>query len=62
MLKKILKLIQKFVVSALVLYAYNLIATPLDLIIPINIVTISVLMILGTPALFSLITILLLMY
>lgn len=62
MLKKVFKLIQKFVVSAFILYAYNLIAAPLGLIVPINVITILILMALGAPALFSLIAILLLMY
>lgn len=62
MLKKIFKLLKKIIISAFILYSYNLIATPLNLIIPINIVTISIITILGIPSLFALIAILLIIY
>ncbi|NLL44332.1 MAG: hypothetical protein GX247_01520 [Mollicutes bacterium] len=62
MLKKIFYFIKKMIFSAFLLYGYNLIASPLGLIIPINIVTVLLLTILGIPALFSLIVILLLVF
>ena len=62
MLKKIFKIIQKLIFSILFLYAYNLIAAPIDIIIPINVLTVLVIMIFGMPALFALIAILLIMY
>lgn len=62
MLKKIFSIVKKIIISSFVLYGYNLIAAPLGLIIPINIITVSLLTILGMPALFSLIIILLLMF
>ncbi len=62
MLKKIFKLFKKIIVSSFVLYSYNLISAPLNLIIPINIFTISTLTLLGLPSLFALIAILLIIY
>lgn len=58
MFKKIYELIKKIVISAFILYGYNLIAAPINLIIPINIITISVLTIFGIPSLLLLILIL----
>ena len=57
MLKKIYILLKKVVISAFLLYGYNLIAAPLNLIIPINIVTVTLLTVFGFPALFSLIVV-----
>ena len=62
MLKKILKLLKRIVISAFVLYGYNLIASPLSLVIPINLINISILTILGIPSLFALIIILVVTY
>lgn len=62
MLKKILNLLKKVVLSAFILYGYNLIASPMNLIIPINIITVSGLTIFGIPALFSFIIILVLVF
>ena len=41
--------------SALFIYAYNVIATPLNTIVPINLITIFVVCILGVPGLLGLI-------
>lgn len=62
MLKKIFKFMRKIIFSFFFLYSYNLIASPLNLIIPINIITLLSISILGLPALFSFIIILLLIY
>ena len=62
MLKKIYKLFKKIVVSAFILYSYNLISVPLNLIVPINMSTVSILTIFGIPSLFALIAILLIIY
>lgn len=62
MIKKILELIKKIIFSTFFLYAYNLIAAPLNLFIPINIFTILLLSILGLPSLLALIVILLVIY
>ena len=58
MLKKILKLFKRIVISAFVLYGYNLIASPLGLVVPINVINVSILTALGIPSLFALIIIL----
>lgn len=62
MLKKIYELIKKIIFSMLLLYGYNLIAAPINVIIPINFFTIFIITILGFPALFSLILIHILIY
>ena len=55
MIKKIFKLCKKIVFSALLLYGYNVIASPLNVIVPINFINIGAMTILGIPALFALI-------
>ncbi len=62
MLKKLFHLIRRVVVSAFVLYGYNLIVGPLNMMIPINIITVGLLTIFGVPSLVSLIVILVLVY
>ena len=57
MLKKIYNIIKRVVISAFALYGYNLIAAPIGLIIPINVITVSILTILGLPSLLFLIII-----
>jgi len=54
-MKKIFKLLKKVVFSALLLYGYNVIASPLNVIVPINFINIGAMTILGIPALFALI-------
>lgn len=61
-MKFIFKVLKKIVLNAFLLYGYNLIVGPLGLIIPINIVTLLTLSILGFPALFSFIIILVLVF
>ena len=53
MLKIILKMIKRIVFSSFLLYGYNLLVGPLNLIIPINIITVVALSIFGIPALLS---------
>lgn len=62
MLNKILKIIKKIVFSAFLIYSYNLIAAPLNLIVPINIITITLVTLLGVPALLAFIVILLVVF
>lgn len=62
MLKKIFNLLKRIVISAFVLYGYNLIASPLNLVIPINVFTVGTLTLLGMPAIFSFIIILVLVF
>lgn len=53
MLKKIFNLIKKIVFSVFLIYGFNLIASPLNLIIPINVITVGFITLLGLPALLS---------
>ena len=62
MFKKIFSVFKRIIFSSFLLYGYNLIAAPLGLIVPINVITVLLLTILGIPALFSLIIILLLVF
>lgn len=59
MLKKIFLLLKKIIFSILLLYGYNLIMSPLNLIIPINVITVGLITIFGSSALIGLIVILL---
>jgi len=58
----ILDVIKKVIVSSFLLYGYNLISVTIGLIIPINIVTVLILVFFGYPSLFSLILIQVLIY
>lgn len=62
MFKKIFNIIKKIVVSAFLIYGFNLVAAPLNLIIPINVITVGLVTILGVPALLSLIAIFLIVF
>lgn len=62
MLKKIITLLKKTVFSFLLLYGFNLVMMPLNLTIPINIITVTSIVILGFPSLLGFIVILLVLY
>lgn len=62
MLKKILKVVRNIIISVVLLYSLNLILRPLNINIPINVINVSLITILGIPALISLIFILLTIY
>lgn len=55
---KIFKLIKKLLIAAFLIYGYNVLAQPLNLIIPLNILSISYVGIFGVPGLLSLIILL----
>lgn len=57
-MKKILILLKKLILGFVALYGYNVIAVNFDLMIPINIITVALVSILGLPALFSLVLLL----
>lgn len=57
MLKKIYKIVKKAIVVCFLLYGFNLLSQPIDLIIPINLINVAIITILGIPALFALILI-----
>ena len=62
MLKIILKVIKRIIISSFLLYGYNILVQPIGLIIPINIFTIAAISMLGVPALLSLIFIMIFIY
>ncbi|NLM62719.1 MAG: hypothetical protein GX190_00120 [Mollicutes bacterium] len=62
MLKKFLVLFKKVIYNTFLIYCYNLFAISLNLIIPINVITVGLLTIFGYPMLISLIVILILVY
>ncbi len=62
MIKKLCKFLKRIIISAFILYGYNLIVTPINLTIPINFITISLLTLFGIPALFALIIILIVVF
>lgn len=62
MFKKFFKIIRKIIFTVLLLYGYNLIMAPLDMMIPINIITVGLITFLGIPALLALIVILLVVF
>lgn len=54
-LKNIILLIKRIVLSAFVLYGYNLIAVNFNMIIPINYITVGLMTVLGAPVLVALV-------
>lgn len=54
-LKKILFIIKRVVLSAFILYGYNLIAVNFNMIVPINYYTVGFVTLLGAPALVALV-------
>ncbi len=59
MLKKIFNVIKKIVLAAFILYGFNLIMSPLSVIVPINIITVLLVTLLGFPGLLGLVVIML---
>ena len=55
MLKKILYIIKKIIMSILFIYAYNKLTLPLNIIIPMNLITICLVSICGLPSMLMLI-------
>lgn len=62
MLKKIFSIIKRLVLGGFILYAYNLMAAPLNLLIPINIFTLGLISIFGISAIPFLALILIIVY
>ena len=54
-MKNVLRLIKKVILSFVILYTYNFIAVNFNMVIPINVVTIGLITFLGAPSLFALI-------
>lgn len=61
-MKKIAVVLKKIILSAFILYGYNLIAVKFNLTVPINIITVSSVSILGFPILFVLVLLKVLMF
>jgi len=55
MIRKIFNLVKKFIVAILLIYAYNKMTFPLNLFIPMNILTILLVTFFGIPAIIMLI-------
>ena len=55
MFKKIFNIIKKIVVAVLLIYGYNKLALPLDIVIPMNIFTILLVTLFGIPSILMLI-------
>lgn len=51
----VFRFIKKVILSALVLYTYNLLAVNVGLMIPFNLITLSVITFLGVPGFFMLV-------
>ena len=54
-MKNILGIVKKLILSFVILYTYNLIAVNFNMVIPINIITVGLITVLGTPSLLALI-------
>lgn len=57
-MKKLFNLLKRILFSFVILYGFNTIGSNFSLIIPINLITISLITFLGFPALFSLVLLL----
>lgn len=55
MLKRVINLIKKVIVAVLLIYAYNKLALPLGIIIPINVVTVLLVALCGIPSILMLV-------
>ena len=55
MLKKIFNIIRKLVVAVLLIYAYNKLAVPFNVVIPINIITVLLVSLCGIPSILMLV-------
>lgn len=57
MIQRIFKFMKRMIFSSFLLYGYNMLSLPLNIIVPINVITILGITILGIPALFAFILI-----
>lgn len=55
MLKKIFDIFKKFILAVLLIYAYNKMALPLNIFIPMNVLTILMVMFCGIPSIIMLV-------
>lgn len=61
-LKKSYELLKRIIISVFLLYSFNLVMSPLEIMIPINVITVVGTTVLGFPALLSFLIILLFIY
>ncbi len=57
-MSKVFKIIKRLLVATLFIYGYNVLSSPLNLLIPLNFLTIGYVSIFGVPGLLSLIMLL----
>jgi len=62
MVKKLISVVKRVVLGGFILYAYNLMAAPLNLLIPINVFTLGLIGIFGISAIPFLALILIIVY
>ena len=62
MIKNLFCVLKKVTWSIILLYSYNVMVMPLNLTIPINLITVSAITLLGIPALISFMVILLIAF
>ena len=55
MLKEIFNVLKKVIMAVLFIYAYNKLALPLNIIIPMNIITVSLVALCGIPSILMLV-------
>ncbi len=55
MFKKIFNVIKKIIMAVLFIYAYNKLALPLNVIIPLNVITVCLVAICGIPSILMLV-------
>ncbi len=55
MKNKVFILLKKIILSFIILYGFNTIGSNFNIIIPMNVITIGIITVLGLPALFSLV-------
>lgn len=55
MLKKIFIVIKKIIMAVLFIYAYNKLALPLNVVIPMNVITVCLVAICGIPSILMLV-------
>ena len=60
MLKKIIKVVKKVILAIFMLYGLNILISSLNILIPINVITIAIVSLLGIPGLCTLIALFLL--
>lgn len=58
-IKKLFNAVKKIILAAFILYGFNIIMSPLSIIVPINIITVTIVSLLGFSGLLGLIIIML---